>query len=301
MSHDTHIQQAIQTLEADGRFRILEKLALHSHYAELPSSKLRRGVVLDVETTGLDWRQDRIIEIALLPFDYSPASAQIAQVHPAISYLEDPGRAIPAEITELTGISNEMVKGQRIDEANVLACLNNADLIIAHNAGFDRPFVQTRFPGLTAKPWACSQQEIPWRQAGCSGRSLDYLLFKLCDRFFDGHRAESDCRALVHLLATAWPDGRQPLSMLLASARQISAQIWAIGAPFDAKDLLKARNYRWNPGNDGRPKAWYCKVPQEQHVAELDWLRAEVYQGQDGPWQIESISARERYLKAALD
>ena len=54
-------------------------------------------------------------------------------------------------------------------------------------------------------------------------------------------------------------------------------QIWRENAPFDLKDKLKARGYRWNDGTDGRPKAWFTEVPQAQKEDELHFLKTEIY------------------------
>jgi len=53
---------------------------------------------------------------------------------------QDPKKSISAFITALTGISDDMVKGQKINESAVAEYLEDVDLIIAHNAKFDRSF-----------------------------------------------------------------------------------------------------------------------------------------------------------------
>ena len=53
-----------------------------------------------------------------------------------------PGVDISSFITELTGITNEMVSGKHIDGSSVSEFLKDVDLIIAHNAKFDRAFFE---------------------------------------------------------------------------------------------------------------------------------------------------------------
>jgi DNA polymerase-3 subunit epsilon len=293
------MEQLAQQLEASGEYRVLRKLTFQETYAPGERVRVRRGLVLDVETTGLNAQQDVIIELAMIPFDYAPQSGTVVKVYPPICYLQDPGRPIPPEITTLTGISDVMVQGQQIDEALVIGEFAAAALIIAHNARFDRPFIERRFPSIAGKAWACSLQEIPWRAEGFSATALEFLLFKRCGLFFGSHRAEADCLALLHLLATPFADGRMPLALLLAAAREVESQIWAIGAPFEAKDQLKARGYRWSTGDQGRPKAWYCTIPAAQEADELAWLQAHVYGGQPGQWQIKKRDATTRYVANA--
>jgi DNA polymerase III subunit epsilon len=60
--------------------------------------------------------------------------------------LNEPANWIPAEITPLTGITNEMVAGKRIDAAVVSIFVTDANIIIAHNANFDRKFAERYWP-----------------------------------------------------------------------------------------------------------------------------------------------------------
>jgi DNA polymerase-3 subunit epsilon len=57
-------------------------------------------------------------------------------------------------------------------------------------------------------------------------------------------------------------------------------RIWAENSPFELKDLLKARGYRWNADGIGGPRAWYVDVPEAARDAELGFLQAEVYRGE---------------------
>ncbi len=87
------------------------------------------------------------------------------------------------------------------------------------------------------------------------------------------------------------------MALLLESARRRTIRIWAIGAPIEQKDLLKARRYRWNAGNDGRPKAWALELPEGAECdAELAWLREVIYGGKEG-WRVEKVDPRTRYAK----
>ncbi|MFT9222805.1 MAG: 3'-5' exonuclease, partial [Gluconobacter oxydans] len=61
-------------------------------------------------------------------------------------------------------------------------------------------------------------------------------------------------------------------------ARTVWKRLWAEYAPFELKDILKARGYRWNDGSDGRPKAWFIDRPPEEAEDEIRFLRTEIYQ-----------------------
>ena len=59
--------------------RTLHPLALPERLFDPGTAELRRGVFLDCETTGLSHEQDQIIELALLPFNYT-LDGRIAEV-----------------------------------------------------------------------------------------------------------------------------------------------------------------------------------------------------------------------------
>ena len=94
-----------------------------------------------------------------------------------------------------------------------------ADLIVAHNAKFDRPFCERLCSDFARKAWACSATEIPWRSFGMEGAKLGTLL-AAAGYFHDGHRALADCSALLRILMSPAAEGRRsPFQHLLLSAR----------------------------------------------------------------------------------
>lgn len=292
---NTDTEQMAAQLEATGEYRVLRKFRPRRTYSTSEGVPTMRALVVDVETTGLDTRTDAVIELAAVPFTYVPAGGKIVEVEPSLVFLEDPGRAIPKEIIDLTGITDDMVCGRKIDDDAVVKLVDTVDLVIAHNASFDRGFLDRRLPVFKAKPWACSVREVPWEANGRSSRALEFLLIQHCGLFFDGHRAAEDCLALVHLLATPFPSGELPLKLLLESARKKTARVWAIDSAYDARDDLKTRKYRWNDGRDGRPKSWYVEVPEERREEEEDWLRRHIYNGRAGKARVEVLDATTRY------
>ena len=277
---DTDEMEALAArLEQIGDYRILRRVPSVSCYAEPPTGiELRRGLIVDVETTGLDPTRDSIIELAILPFDFS-SDGGIYAVHEGYAALEDPGMPVPETVTRLTGITDEDVRGQTLDDDMVAALAAEASLVIAHNAGFDRRFLERRFPVFVDKPWGCSREQVPWVEEGLRSRSLDYLLFRN-GWFFDGHRAMNDCRATLHLLSMTLPlSGRSVFPVFLGNARRRVWRIWALEAAFDLKDRLKARGYRWSNGEDGRPRAWFLDVDDADLAAEQQFLSDEIYGG----------------------
>ena len=129
------------------------------------------------------------------------------------------GFSIPPEITNLTGITDEMVAGHGIDDATVNELLGQVVLVMAHHAAFDRPFLEKRLPVFAAKHWACSRIDVDWKSEGIRSSALEFVAY-VFGFFHDGHRATNDCRATLHALAQPLPGtGRFALQVLLEKAR----------------------------------------------------------------------------------
>ncbi len=191
--------------------------------------------------------------------------SEIGDVTALYGALQQPVAPIPAEITRLTGITDAMVDGQAIDMAAVKALIEPADLLIAHNAGFDRPFCEALSSIFARKAWACSNSEIDWSARGYEGSKLGYLVSQ-SGYFNEGHRAVDDCFALLEVLGLTEGDtGLSPLGELYRASQRSRVRIFAENAPFD----LKARGYRWSDGSDSRPKSWWIELDDDDRDEEL--------------------------------
>jgi DNA polymerase-3 subunit epsilon len=208
--------------------------------------------------------------------------------------LRQPSEPIAPEITAITGITNEMVAGQVIDPAVVATFAAPASLVIAHNAAFDRRFLERFCDVFSTKPWACSLSQIDWAAEGFEGTKLAYLA-QAVGFFYDRHRATNDCLATVELLAMRLPrSGVTGLSVLLSGARSVNWRIWAENAPFEFKEVLKGRGYRWNGDPGTQPRAWYIDVVDAQREAEVSFLQKEIYQREVTP-VVRRIDAYDRF------
>lgn len=274
---EAELEAMADVLAASGQYRIQRRLRPRPKLDVPVGIELKQALFVDVETTGLDHQSDEIIELAMVPFTYGP-DGQIYEVKEPFQRFNQPLKPISAEITRLTGITDEMVAGHVINSAEVEAFARDAVLVVAHNAGFDRRFIEKLAQGFIHKGWACSQSQINWAGEGIEGTRLSYLVAG-AGYFYDKHRAVNDCLAAIELLARPLPvTGNTGLSELLENARKPTWRIWAENSPFDLKDVLKARGYRWNPEGTPFPKAWFIDVQDENREAELNYLQKEIYQ-----------------------
>jgi DNA polymerase III subunit epsilon len=287
-------QERVACGDAEGDVRVLHRL-------DVPEGFTGRGndegacvcAVVDVETTGLDHDSDALIQLAMRRFRYD-ADGVITRVGRSFCWYEDPGRPIPANITRLTGIGDADVAGHSFPEEDVVYALTHVDLIVAHNAQFDRPWIEARFPDARGMPWGCSMRDPVWELHGMEGGKLA-LLGVQCGFFYDAHRADVDVDAVIGILGHSFDDGRTVLSVLVENAEAPSWMVRARGAAFDLKGRLRARGYRWDPSR----RVWAREIRDADRFAEEAWLAANVYAADARPQALgpdfERVTARERY------
>lgn len=289
----TDLDRLAEQLAQHPDYRVLRRLQPREVFqAATPGQRVARGVVLDTETTGFDVENDRVIELGMLLFEFDAATGEVLRVLRTFDALEDPGFPIPPASTEIHHITDDMVRGQRINDADVAQVLDGVSVVVAHNAGFDRPFVEARWPLFADLHWACSLKDIDWRQEGFGSAKLDYLLYTQ-GLFHDAHRAEADCWALLEILSRTLPQSQQTgLLTLLEKLREPQQKIYAIGSPFETKDKLKARGYRWSADL----RCWSRVVSGEAaYDAELAWLKHSVYADRQARVEVESLGGQVRY------
>lgn len=275
-------------------WRLLRRLDLPTKLNLRSGGTTRNALVIDVETTGLSLETDEVIQLAMLPFTYELETGLILEIDDAGAFegLREPNAEISEEATLITGISSEAVAGKTIDAAIVEALVSKADLVIAHNASFDRVMVEKHWPIFSTVPWGCSYSSIEWLREGFSAGKLDYLGYQF-GWFYDAHSALADCQACLALLAQTLPrSGRLVLDLVRDTARSNEYLIPATDAPFDSRLKLKERGYRWRPEELPHGKVWWTITNEPE--PEIAWLCDEIY-GRRVEIPAHPITARNRY------
>ncbi|MBQ4630787.1 MAG: PolC-type DNA polymerase III [Clostridia bacterium] len=155
-------------------------------------------VVFDIETTGFSAENDRIIEIGAV-------RVKNREITDTFSVFVNPERPIPAKITELTGIDDDMVKDADIIE-NVIKdfyeFVGDA-VLVAHNASFDTSFIKAN-ARRCEMPYAFSCIDTLELARGLVHGIKNYKLNTLCKHFNisleNHHRACDDAGATADLL-----------------------------------------------------------------------------------------------------
>jgi DNA polymerase-3 subunit epsilon len=229
-SMEDTLEQMARSLVESGYYRVTSRLEPQAEYHPPDNNPKLVAAVVDVETTGTNPDCDKIIELGLCLFEYDRQSGRIYRVLGSWEWFEAPGFSVPPEITKITGITDDMVAGHRIDDS-----------------ALDRRFLEKRLPTFATKHWACSRADIDWKAEGIRSSALEFVAYSL-GFFHDGHRAASDCRATLHALAQPLPDtGRLALQALLEQARLPTWRLWARDAAIEKKGCPQGARLHLEP------------------------------------------------------
>ncbi|MBN2646204.1 MAG: 3'-5' exonuclease [Thiotrichales bacterium] len=264
------LAQCAQMLNQSDDYQVLRRLQPTQQFNPPNGDDgLHRVCIIDTETTGLNTAECEIIELGyqIIEFD---SQGHFYRVLSAKNFLNEPQGEITPEVTKVTGLTLADVKGQHIPWDQVADDIAQSHLCVAHNAGFDRPVLERYHSVFVNKIWGCSVAQIDWeRLADVGSRSQEFLCWKIGQFFYGAHRALDDVQALSELLAQPIGEAKLPaFHYLLAKVRQAKSIVQAVGAPFELKDALRARGYRW----DAKQRVWKKMMEEEQVQQECLWL-----------------------------
>ena len=153
--------------------------------------------IIDIETTGGSARMEKITEIAIYLHDGNQITGEFVS-------LVNPERNIPYFITNLTGITNEMVEDapRFFEIAKTIVELTEGRTFVAHNARFDYSFIRQEFKSLgfnykrnILDTVTLSRKLIPGHRSYSLGNICKDLKIEINGR----HRAGGDALATVKL------------------------------------------------------------------------------------------------------
>jgi len=191
-------------------------------------------VAFDLETTGLNPKTDKIIEIGAVRFNEK-------RVEDEFTMLINPGRSIPPFITQLTGISNEMVRGA----ANIHDVLGEFEAfvgdapVIGHNVQFDLGFMKPH--NLLHYNTPIDTYELAAVLLPSAGRyKLGALSSLLGIPLSNAHRALDDAKATQGIFARLYEMAENlPLELIAEIVHQGEPLEWDANWVF--QQILQAR------------------------------------------------------------
>jgi DNA polymerase-3 subunit epsilon len=234
-----------------------------SRAASPPSVVPRTLLILDTETTGLDPETQHCVEVGAILFDVQSRAvlAQQSFLLPAETNAAEPINRISAAVTRLPQPWKEGLRWFQ-------NLLDAADVLVAHNAAFDRQwFGRGELPAV-AKPWLCSMDDMRWpadRQLR-SRPSVRDLALAYGVPVWAAHRALTDCIYLAEVFARC-EDLEQQLLQGLEPRQLVRAKV-----SYDDRQLARDAGFRWNDPIKG---AWARRM-SEREIQELSFPVAPV-------------------------
>lgn len=212
-------------------------------------------LIIDTETNGDDPAKHQIVEVGAVLYSVEHHTT-ICQV----SYLCD---APHNDCEHINGIPFPAIKwgvdacgGNQIGPGVLARMTADSDYFIAHNADFDRGFIQNE-----SRPWLCTCNDFSWTgKEHLNGRSLAALALGHGVGIGSAHRALTDCQLIAAVF-----DRRNDLSGLIEFAARPKAMFEA-KVSFADKDLAKHAGFLWN--QPGYEKKWVRRLAIEDATEE---------------------------------
>ena len=280
--------------------RTLHPLDLPERLCDPGNAELRRAVFVDVETTGLGHEHDDVIELAALPFTYTLDGRVVEVLHDeAQVHRQDPGRPLPAEITHLTGLTDDDLRGERIDVEAVTALIERCGLVVRAQRRL-RPCFRREGPAppRAENPGRAVARRFPGRRRVSRARPCIACSAPSASTPRTATARSRTARPGCGSSRNASPcPGVTVLAALRERALAPTERLWARKAPFESKDLLRARGYRWMPHmREAIERSWWTELAPDKLEAELEWLGANVYpHGTYLPLPRRKVTAHERW------
>ena len=209
-------------------------------------------LILDTETTGLDPQRDQCIEVGAVLFDVAHR-AVLSQVSFLLPCDDNPARPVNGIDPAVTRQPQPWPQALQCFEAMLAA----ADLVVAHNAAFDRQwFGLGPLPAIT-KPWLCSMEDLRWPadKRLRSNPSVRDLALAYGVPVWAAHRALTDCLYIAQVFERC-PELEQLLQAGLEPRRLYRARL-----SYEERHKAREAGFRWNEPLSG---AWSRRLSERE-------------------------------------
>lgn len=182
---------------------------------ETTDPRRARFAALDFETTGRDPLKDRVTEVGIIIFEDGTVVERWNQ-------LVNPGRPIPAEVTQVTGITDEDVAEMPsfAEIADEIVKRVEHEYLLAYNATYDVQVMRAELGRLQRTvefKGVIDPLPFCWSHLRMKKRTPSARLGDIC-AFFDiplenAHRATDDAEAAAHVFLKLWEIAPLPTTM----------------------------------------------------------------------------------------
>lgn len=215
---------------------------------------MKKALLLDTETTSTDPQDGSVVEVAVCLYNLeigcsleSYASLVRADGNPAERI-----NGVPA--TALAEANHPIEVWRR-----VVALAQQADVVAAHNAEFDRSFVRAAgIESLASMTWVCTRSDFLWEGGGDGGgRKLVEIVLAYGLGVASAHRALTDVDLMARLLTRVKERGVDLPDLFRRAARPKRRFVAQVS--FEMKHLAKEAGFAWDPDR----RQWWRMMPPE--------------------------------------
>lgn len=195
-----------------------------------------RCLIIDTETTDISPDTGTLIEVGAILYSVRHKgiiAIQSTLKEAAANPAERVNGISPALLTEAAQLPPSM-------PAVFMEMYKLADVVVAHNADFDRQWFKSSFH---TKEWVCTCYDFAWPM-GDVGMSLTSLALAHGIGVNMAHRAVNDCLLIAELFTRCGAGNN--LQAMFAHAMRPKATFISL-APFEQKDLVKSWGFKWCP------------------------------------------------------
>jgi DNA polymerase III subunit epsilon len=230
---------------------------------------VRRALILDTETNSLSPEDGQVIEVAACLYDLE-IGCPIESYASLIRADENPAE----RINGIPASALVSAKDPHVVWSRVSALADEVDVIVAHNASFDRSFTEAAMKGLaewipsdslTTKNWVCTRSDFIWEGGGeGGGRKLVEIALALGLGVASAHRALTDVDLMARIFTRLKERGVDLQELFKRAARPKKRFVAMVS--FEMKHLAKEAGFGWDPDR----RQWWRMMPPDD-VAELSF------------------------------
>jgi DNA polymerase-3 subunit epsilon len=202
---------------------------------------IQRALLLDTETSGLNPATDHVIEVAATIFnlEFNAPETIFSSLCFSETNTAEAINQIPAELLAKAPPAEAVW-------AHVMKMASLCDVVIAHNAEFDRSFSP---PDMQALTWICSLYDIEWPK-GKAGSNLVATALAHGVPVHSAHRAFADVDVMSRLFTRVGEMGADWETMFRRAMRP--KKLFYSLASYDDRAIVKAHGFMWDPSRFGK-------------------------------------------------
>jgi len=209
--------------------------------------------VLDTETTGLDASKGSVLEVAAVLYHIDTRSI-ISQASTLCYAEENP--AFEVNRIAVESVKNTPPKIEAHAKLLIREMMMEADAIVAHNAPFDKKWIETIVDFQEASlntPWICTKSDVIWPVRKGIPLNLIHICADLGVPITSAHRALSDCLLLVNAIECI-----EDIEYFLDKSGK-GRIIYHAEISYEQRQIVKDAGFQW----DNAKKVWHAKLTPE--------------------------------------